>query len=100
VCGTVHGLAVGLMLPHVIRFNAAGPEGNPYADLMPDAQSLAVRVDAMLRAGSLPRRLGDVGASPPQFPEMAQIAAKQWTATFNPRKVGEPEVLQMLESAS
>src|SRR5215212_8745631 len=40
-CGTVHGLAVGLMLPHVIRFNAAGQGANPYADLVPEAEALA-----------------------------------------------------------
>ena len=33
---TVHGVAVGLMLPHVIRFNASAGE-NPYSDLNPDA---------------------------------------------------------------
>src|SRR5688500_18069122 len=63
VCGTVHGLAVGMMLPHVIRYNAAGDGGNPYADLMPDAEALARRIEALLDAGKLPRRLGDVGAT-------------------------------------
>src|SRR5215212_2065864 len=60
VCGTVHGLAVGLMLPHVIRFNAAGGGGNPYADLVPEAEALARRLDALLDAGGLPRRLSDL----------------------------------------
>ena len=99
VCGTVHGLGVGLVLPHVIRFNAAGGEGNPYADLMPDAEALARKIEGMLDAGGLPRRLGDVGATREQIPQLAHIGAKQWTATFNPRKVGEVELAQICEMA-
>ena len=99
VCGTVHGLAVGMMLPHVIRYNAAGEAGNPYADLMPDAEALARRIESLLDAGKLPGRLGEVGATEKQLPELAKIAAKQWTATFNPRKVGEAELLEIYRAA-
>ena len=99
VCGTVHGVAVGLMLPHVVRYNAAGPDGNPYSDLMPDAEQLARRIEALLDAGSMPRRLADLGATEAQLLQLAQIAAKQWTATFNPRKVGEVELLSIYRAA-
>jgi alcohol dehydrogenase len=99
VCGTVHGVAVGLMLPHVVRYNAAGPDGNPYADLEPDAERLAGRITHLLRAGGLPARLPDVGATQAQLPELAKIAAQQWTATFNPRKVGEAELLSIYRAA-
>jgi alcohol dehydrogenase len=90
-CGTVHGVAVGLILPSVIRFNAAGSNGNPYSDLMPDAEQLAERIERMLDAGGLPHKLAEIGATEEQIPELASIAAKQWTATFNPRNVGESE---------
>lgn len=99
VCGTVHGVAVGLVLPSVIRFNAAGSNGNPYSDLMPDAEQLAHRIERMLDAGGLPRKLTEVGATEEQIPELASVAARQWTATFNPRNVGEAEfheIFQML----
>ena len=99
VCGTVHGVAVGLMLPHVVRYNAGGADGNPYADLSPDAGQLAARLDALLQAGGLPRRLAEAGATEAQLPQLAQIAAKQWTATFNPRKVGEAELLSIYRMA-
>jgi alcohol dehydrogenase len=99
VCGTVHGVAVGLMLPHVVRFNAEGEGANPYADLMPDAARLADRLDHLLAVAGLPRRLSDVGAKAEQLPEMARIAATQWTATFNPRKVGEAELLSIYRAA-
>jgi len=93
-CGTVHGIAVGLMLPKVIRFNAA-VGNNPYSDLMDDAEALARRIEQMLTAGNLPRRLDEVGATPEMIPELAITAAKQWTATFNPRPVAETEFQQM-----
>jgi alcohol dehydrogenase len=99
VCGTVHGVAVGLMLPSVIRYNAAGSDGNPYSDLMPDAEELARRIERMLEAGGLPRKLKDVGATEEHLPFLAQVAAKQWTATFNPRKVGETELAQIFQMA-
>ena len=99
VCGTVHGVAVGLMLPHVVRFNAAGPDGNPYADLMSDAEALARRIEQLLDAGKLPRRLADVGAAESLISELSSIAAQQWTATFNPRKVGEAELRSIYEAA-
>jgi alcohol dehydrogenase len=99
ICGTVHGVAVGLILPAVIRFNAAGPVGNPYSDLMPDAESLARRIERMLDAGKLPRKLAEIGATEEQIPQLASVAAKQWTAAFNPRAVGEPEFREIFQIA-
>lgn len=98
VCGTVHGIAVGLIVPSVIRFNAAA-DGNPYSDLMEHAEALARRIERMLDAGALPHKLGEIGASEEQIPELASIAARQWTAAFNPRPVGEPEFRQIFEMA-
>lgn len=98
IAGTVHGIAVGLMLPQVIRFNAQAG-ANPYSALGEDAEALARRVEALLDAGGLPRKLADVDVTPAQIPELSAIAAKQWTAAFNPRPVGEPELHQMYEMA-
>lgn len=98
VCGTVHGVAVGMILPSVIRFNSAA-DGNPYSDLMPDAERLAGRIERMLDAGQLPHALADAGASEEQIPELAAVAAKQWTATFNPRPVRDAEFRQIFQMA-
>jgi alcohol dehydrogenase len=97
VCGTVHGVAVGLMLPFVVRFNSE--RENPYASLNPDAEALARRIETLLDAGGLPRRLADIGADESQIPELSAIAAKQWTATFNPRKVDESDMRRIYEMA-
>jgi len=97
LCDTVHGVAVGLMLPHVIRFNAAAG-ANPYASLADDAEKLALRVERLLDAGQLPGRLSEVGVSQEMIPKLAEFAAKQWTATFNPRKVGPAEFRQLFQA--
>ncbi len=97
-CGLVHGVAVGLMLPHVVRFNAAQGE-NPYADLCDSAEVLARRIESLLDAGGHPRRLIDGNVPESMLPELAALAAKQWTATFNPRPVGEAELLAIYRSA-
>jgi alcohol dehydrogenase len=95
---TAHGMAVGLMLPYIIRFNA-GINGNPYADLMPDAEPLARRIEQMLDAGGMPRRLSQLGATESSIESLAAIASRQWTAAFNPRPVGEAEFKEIFKMA-
>jgi alcohol dehydrogenase len=92
-----HGLAVGLMLPHVIRFNANGT--NPYADISANAGKLADRISELLEQAAIPQRLSEHGVSREILPRLADLAAKQWTAQFNPRRVGEGELLAIYESA-
>lgn len=94
----VHGIAVGLMLPHVIRFNAA-ESMNPYVDLDADADRLALCIERMLQLAALPRKLSEVGVGKDVLPELAEMAAAQWTARFNPRPVGESELLSIYTSA-
>jgi alcohol dehydrogenase len=98
LCGLVHGVAVGMMLPHVVRFNSVNGN-NPYSELGNDAQRLAARIEQFLIAGQIPRRLGDARISPDSIAELAPIAAKQWTATFNPRPVSESDLRQILLDA-
>jgi alcohol dehydrogenase len=95
---TVHGVAVGLMLPHVVRFNCASGE-NPYADLVSHAPSLAARLERMLETAGLPKKIGEVGASEESIPKLAEIAGTQWTAQFNPRPVTRRDFEQIFRSA-
>lgn len=96
--GITHGIAVGLLLPHVIRFNSRNGE-NPYCALGEDAEQLAQRVEAMLAAATIPRRLRELGVTESQLPALADEAAKQWTAKFNPCPVGRDELLGIYQSA-
>ena len=107
----VHGQAIGLMLPHVIRFNGA-EFGNWYRDLLegtggangfPDPasgfQGLAEFVADLARLAGLPERLSQCGVEQAKLPQLAAEAAKQWTGSFNPRRVGEAELLSLYEAA-
>src|ERR1700730_1644320 len=85
--GTTHGVAIAVMLPHVVRWNAE-VVGDHYAALLP-GRDLAARLDALARAGGLPRTLGEIGASASDIPTLAADAAMQWTGTFNPRPFDE-----------
>ena len=94
----VHGHAVGVMLPHVVRFNSANGQ-RPYSDLSEDAEALARRLTELLAAGEIPGRLRDHGVMESSLDDMADMASRQWTATFNPRKVGVGELRAIYEAA-
>jgi len=106
--GTTHGVAIALMLPHVVRWNAE-TVGTRYADLLrtedaaavrdPAGEALADRLDAMARAGGLPRRLRDAGIVDPDLPALAADAATQWTGTFNPRPFDAAAALELYRRA-
>lgn len=97
-CGILHGWAVGVMLPHVIRFNASNGQ-NPYLHLASDAELLALRVERMLAIAELALRLRDLNVAQEQLAELAELAAKQWTAGFNPRPVTVDDLLHIYENA-
>jgi alcohol dehydrogenase len=92
--GITHGLAVGVMLPHVVRFNTVAV-ADDYAELAVDAD----RLITILKAAELPTRLADMGISRSILPVLADEAAQQWTAKFNPRPVTEKDLLHLYEAA-
>jgi len=106
-----HGQAIGLMLPHVIRFNGAEYahwyrdllEGTGGANGFPPPESgcegLANFVRSLAKRAGLPARLSECGVAEDRLPELAEDAAKQWTGTFNPRSVGQMEMLALYQSA-
>lgn len=96
--GIIHGVAVGVMLPHVIRFNSGSGE-NPYGDLDADPQRLALRVERIQMAVHVPRRLRDLGVELADLPELGAMAATQWTAGFNPRPVSSDDLLSIYRAA-
>jgi alcohol dehydrogenase len=96
--GVVHGVAVGLMLPHVIRFNAAGGE-NPYGDLHDSAEELACTMERWLEGFEMPRTLRAAGVAEAALPQLASEAAGQWTAAFNPRRVDADDLNSLYRAA-
>ena len=112
--GISHGHAVGLMLPHVVRFNAVQPEiGGIYADLARhggvcsldtvDSEAIELlisRLDSVLQATGLPSRLADLGVDGSSHESLAEEAVTQWTAQFNPRPVAVADFQTLLGMAS
>lgn len=99
--GVPHGCAVGLMLPPVVRFNAADPASDAaaaYGELLQSSdlevseeeagERLALRLEQLNRAAGL-GRLQAFGVDAASLPRLAAEAAQQWTASFNPRPVTE-----------
>ena len=105
--GITHGLAVALMLPHVVRFNSAVVDDDyqKLADLADfpgngDAgEAVARRIESMRAAAELPKHLQELGVSKAELPALAESAALEWTARFNPRPVSQAELLAIYEAA-
>ena len=95
----IHGVAVALMLPHVIRFNST-ITADAYHELYPDGD-LADRITELKKVGNLPNRLRDypvqytIGTT--ELLTVAEAAATQWTAQFNPRPLDISDFVKLYE---
>lgn len=96
--GTTHGVAIAVMLPHVVRWNAE-VVGDRYAELGL-GKGLDRRLEALALAGGLPRTLGEIGASASDIPALAADAATQWTGRHNPRPFDAAAARALYEAAS
>lgn len=94
-----HGVAVGMLIPHVVRLNASWLGSNPYADLDESAPRLVSRLLTIREALGVPNSLAALGVPRNVLASLADLAAAQWTASFNPATVGPRELLQVYESA-
>jgi len=89
-----HGLALAILLPQVVRWNAdlareryAALMGSPRRRARDEdaAETLALKLEDLARAAGLGLKLSDSGVEEGAIPELAALAATQWTGTFNPR---------------
>ena len=108
-----HGHAVGLLLPHVVRFNAqelsvrelyarlALEAGILDGGASPEAAAteLANRLAHLLARTGLPETLDACGVQRAAIPMLADEAARQWTATFNPRPLAPTDFVDLYTSA-
>lgn len=95
--GVAHGHAVALMLPGVMRRNARQETtGALYQDLLtgagmaatsgPEAAEwMATEVEQWLALSGVGTHLSGCGVLAEEIPDLAQLAAQQWTAGFNPK---------------
>jgi alcohol dehydrogenase len=109
-CQMTHGVALAILLPHIVRWNAA-TSGALYRDLAPDPGSgapeaeaaggdqLSARLVEIGRVAGFPTRLRDEGVEESDLQTLAEAAAEQWTGTFNPRAFGRAEALEVYQCA-
>lgn len=94
----VHGEAVGVMLPHVIRFNSLVPEIAAIYESYFDGD-LADRVQELLWEAKMPRTISHYGIAEADLGKLAAMAAQQWTAQFNPRVITEADFVEVYRVA-
>ncbi len=90
--GITHGVAIGVMLKHVVQWNAHPA----YAELHP---ALAARLHELAQIGGLPQSLAATMARKEDIPQLALDASKQWTGTFNPRPFDAAGAKEIYECA-
>ena len=103
-----HGLALAILLPHVVRWNARVARDR-YEALLgaprrrardEDAtEALARRLEDLAGAGGLALKLTDAGVDADDLPALAAQAAAQWTGTFNPRPFDAAGALDIYKAA-
>jgi alcohol dehydrogenase len=103
----MHGDALAVLLPHVVRWNAVQC-ADQYAKLtfLGAVVSAAEAAEELARwlydVGSqagLPRNLRDLGVPREAIPQLAEDAAEQWTGTFNPRPFDAAGACEIYEAA-
>ena len=100
-----HGVALAILLPHVVRWNTQKND-SLYAGLVdsdiPSDQAgtrLAERLADLSRAGGFPTDLQTAGIQMDDLASLAESAGAQWTGTFNPRPFSESEALEVYQCA-
>ena len=102
-----HGVALAIVLPHVVRWN--GIEAAPiYSRLLGDppnpngddaARRLAARLRHLADRAGLPSQLSTEGVRETDLPQLADDAAVQWTGSFNPRPFTAADALEIYRCA-
>jgi alcohol dehydrogenase class IV len=121
--GTTHGIAIAVMLPHVVRWNAEHV-GHRYSDLLltragrtrgsaptdldvgadprvgpHSGEQLANSLEDLRRTAQLPGTLREIGVAREDFSALAADAATQWTGACNPRPFDATAALELYERA-
>jgi len=112
--GVAHGQAVAMMLPVVVRYNAEDVGARAtyarrarQASLCPEewedgpaVDALVARLEAFLDLAGFPRSLVACGIPKEALPALAEEAAMQWTASFNPRPVDASALARLYDLVS
>jgi alcohol dehydrogenase len=103
----IHGHAVALMLPHVMRFNSADAAVNAvyvrYTAILSElgltSGTLIEWVAALVAQSEISPPAIDGAGATLDFTALARDASKQWTGQFNPRPLQHADYLALYRSA-
>ncbi|MDQ1181785.1 alcohol dehydrogenase class IV [Rhodococcus sp. SORGH_AS303] len=106
-----HGVINGILLPHVIRFNA-GADGRPYVPVaaslgLPEARgsaaeaafAVADRVETLARAVGVPRTLGNIGVTDADVERLAEFSLRDACMATNPRPATQSDIAALFRKA-
>jgi alcohol dehydrogenase class IV len=106
-----HGVINGVLLPHVVRFNAEADPA-PFATIaaclgiadkrapeLESALALADRLQDLARQVGVPRGLGELGVSADDVPVLARNAMADACITTNPRAADEAQLRALFLAA-
>lgn len=107
--GLIHGNAIAIMLPHVVRYNSS-EVGTLYGALAEDAklcdaedpeagELLAVYLRNLANRAGCPSTLSVCPGIADLMTTLSQEAAQQWTGQFNPRPVSVESLRELYEKA-
>lgn len=91
-----HGVAIALVLPHVVKWNSAvaGPQ---YDELC--AGDLSRRLRELAAIAELPLSLSEASVPEEALPRLAEEAGSQWAGRFNPRRFDAGAALEIYQCA-
>ncbi|QTJ68770.1 iron-containing alcohol dehydrogenase [Rhodococcus sp. ZPP] len=106
-----HGVINGVLLPHVIRFNAAS-DAAPFVAIAaalgleehrgtPEEAAFAVadRVERLAREVGVPRGLGQLGVRDTDLPRLAEFALRDACMSTNPRTATHQQMVALFRTA-
>ena len=112
VCRVPHGLANGILLPHVMAYNleeipsltadiadALGADINGMSPMEAGGAGID-KMNALIRSVGLPQRLKEAGIHEAQLKECAELSISDGSIIYNARMIFEPdEVLRIYREA-
>ena len=102
-----HGVALALLLPHVVRWNA-NANRDIYREFVEatfpitngsTGDQLADHLEEIRKIGGFPNRLRELDVPESELVALAQDAGQQWTASFNPVPFDASDALEVYQCA-
>jgi alcohol dehydrogenase len=109
--GVVHGQAIAIVLPHVVRLNGRQFDRR-YRDLVSStpelfdaiggksaSENLATFITSVCRQAGLATKLKECDVPREELPRLANGASQQWTGKFNPIELSADDYRALYEAA-